>query len=70
MRKLLRLIFVGLCQIHSDGTAGSKLPTQDDSALSVAFEGESAKQVCDQIGPDVKLVFDDAKGYRERRNRD
>ena len=69
MRKLMLLIFVGLCQIHSGGIACAKLPTKDDSALSVAFEGESAKQVFDQIGPDVKRVCDDAKGYRERREK-
>jgi hypothetical protein len=56
-------------QIHSGGTAYSELPTKTDSAFSVAFTDESAKQVFDQIGPDVKPVCDDAKGYRERRKK-
>lgn len=56
-------------KIHSGGTAYSELPTKTDSAFSVAFTDESAKQVFDQIGPDVKPVCDDAKGYRERRKK-
>jgi hypothetical protein len=56
-------------KIHSKGTAYSEPPTKDDSAFSVAFEGETAKQVFDQMGPDVKPVCDDAQGYRERRNK-
>lgn len=56
-------------KIHSGGTAYSELPTKTDSAFSVAFEDEAAKQVFDQIGPDRKAVCDDAKGYRERRKK-
>lgn len=91
MRKLLSLIFAGLCQlasagenekkihelnqwnplqanykIHSGGTAYSELPTKTDSALSVAFKDEAAKQVFEQIGPDIKPVCNDEKGYRVR----
>jgi hypothetical protein len=53
-------------KIHSRGTAYSELPTKSDSALSVAFTDEAARQVFKQIGPDVKAVCDDAKGYRVR----
>lgn len=56
-------------KIHSGGTAYSELPTKTDSAFSVAFRDASAKQVFDQIGPDVKPVCDDARGYRERRKK-
>jgi hypothetical protein len=56
-------------KIHSGGTAYSEPPTKADSAFSVAFTDEAAKQVFDQIGPDVKAVCDDAKGYRERRKK-
>jgi hypothetical protein len=56
-------------KIHSGDTAYSELPTKDDSAFTVAFRDEAAKQVFEQIGPDVKPVCDDAKGYRERRKK-
>jgi hypothetical protein len=53
-------------KIHSGGTAYSELPTKDDSALSVAFRDEAAKQVFDQIGPDVKPICNEGPGYRVR----
>jgi hypothetical protein len=56
-------------KIHSGGTAYSELPTKDDNAFTVAFRDEAARQVFEQIGPDVKPVCDDAKGYRERRKK-
>lgn len=56
-------------KIHSGNTAYSEPPTMRDSAITVAFENESAKQLFEHIGPDVKPVCDDAKGYRERRKK-
>jgi hypothetical protein len=56
-------------KIHSGNTAYSELPTKTDRALTVAFENESARQLFEQIGPDIKPVCDDAKGYRERRRK-
>jgi len=53
-------------KIHSGGTAYSELPTTEDSAFSVAFRDEAARQVFEQIGPDVKPVCSDAQGYRVR----
>lgn len=53
-------------KIHSGGTAYSELPTMTDSALSVAFKDEAARQVFEQIGPDIKPVCNDEKGYRVR----
>lgn len=53
-------------KIHSGGTAYSELPTKDDSAFTVAFRDEAARQVFEQIGPDVKPVCNDEPGYRVR----
>jgi hypothetical protein len=53
-------------KIHSGGTAYSEPPTKEDSALTVAFRDEAAKQVFEQIGPDIKPVCSDAKGERVR----
>lgn len=53
-------------KIHLGGTAYSELPTKADSAFSVAFKDEAARQVFEQIGPDVKPVCNDEKGYRVR----
>lgn len=53
-------------KIHSGGTAYSELPTKADSALSVAFVDEAARQVFEQIGPDVKNICSSAKDERVR----
>jgi hypothetical protein len=53
-------------KIHSGGTAYSELPTKTDSAFSVAFKDEAARQVFEQIGPDVPSSCSDEKGYRVR----
>jgi hypothetical protein len=52
--------------IHSGGTAYAEPPTKADSALSVHFEGKAAKEVFDQIGPDVKVKCSPEKRDRER----
>lgn len=52
-------------KIHSGSTAYSELPTKADSAFTIAFKGEAAKQLFDQIGPDVKNICGD-KGDRRR----
>lgn len=53
-------------KIHSGGTAYSELPTKTDSALSIAFKGEDARLVFDQIGPDVGTACSDEKSDRLR----
>lgn len=53
-------------KIHSGGTAYSELPTQADSAFTVAFRDEAARQVFEQIGPDVKNICSAAKDERVR----
>jgi hypothetical protein len=57
-------------KIHSGGTAYSELPAKSDSAFTVAFKGEAAKQLFDQIGPDLKdsCGISDT-GDRERRKK-
>jgi hypothetical protein len=57
-------------KIHSGNTAYSELPTKTDSALTVAFNGEAAKQLFDQIGPDVKNSCGASdKGDRRRKKK-
>jgi hypothetical protein len=55
--------------IHSGGTAYAEPPTKADSALTVHFEGKAAKEVFDQIGPDVKVKCSPEKRDRERRKK-
>ena len=55
--------------IHSGSTAYSELPTKGDRAITVYFKGEAAKQLFDQMGPDVKEACSSEKGDRERRNK-
>lgn len=57
-------------KIHSGNTAYSELPTKTDSAITLAFKGEAAKRLFDQIGPDVKEgCAITNKGDRERRRK-
>lgn len=56
-------------KIHSGNTAYSEVPTTTDSAFTLAFRDEAAKQLFDQIGPDMKDGCSDAKGDRERRKK-
>lgn len=56
----------GSYMIHSGGTAYAEPPTKADSALTVHFEGEAAKNVFDQIGPDAKVKCSSESGDRER----
>ena len=56
-------------KIHSGGTAYSELPTKTDSAFTIAFRDEAARQLFEQIGPDVKPVCSDAEGYRVRQRK-
>jgi hypothetical protein len=57
-------------KIHSGGTACSELPMKTDSALTISFKGEAAKQLFDQIGPDLKNSCGISDpGDRERRKK-
>lgn len=57
-------------KIHSGNTAYSERPTKGDRAMTVAFKGEAAKQLFDQIGPDVKdSCATSENGDRERRRK-
>jgi hypothetical protein len=52
--------------IHSRSTAYAEAPTETDSALSLHFDGKTAKEVFDQIGPDAKVKCGSEKLDRER----
>lgn len=53
------------------GTLGEMTPpTQKDRKLSFMFTGELAKDLFDQIGPDVKDACSSGPNYRERRRGD
>jgi len=57
-------------KIHSGNRVYAELPTKADSAFTVAFKGEEAKQLFDQIGPDVKKscgVTDERDRRREKK---
>jgi hypothetical protein len=56
-------------KIHSGGTAYSELPTKADSVFTAAFRDEAARQLFEQIGPDVKPTCSDAKGDRVRQKK-
>ena len=56
-------------KIHSGGTAYSEPPTKADGVITVAFRDETAKQLFDQIGPDVKVTCSSDQGDRERRRK-
>lgn len=57
-------------KIHAGGTAYSERPTKADSAITIAFKGEAARQLFEQIGPDVKdRCGVTNKGDRERRKK-
>ena len=56
-------------KIHSGNTAYSEPPTGTDSTITVAIRNEAAKQLFEQIGPDVRDACSDAKGTRERRKK-
>ena len=53
-------------KIHSGSTAYSEPPTKTDSVFTAAFRDEAARQLFEQIGPDVKPVCSDAAGDRVR----
>jgi hypothetical protein len=56
-------------KIHSGGAAYSEPPTKADGVITVAFRDEAAKQLFDQIGPDVKDTCSSDQGDRERRRK-
>lgn len=57
-------------KIHSGNTAYSELPTKADSAITIAFKGEAAKQLFEQIGPDTKDICGATnKGDRQRQRK-
>lgn len=52
--------------IHGGTLADKQVPTTKDRKLSILFDGQSAKQVFDAIGPDLPQTCSGEKGDRSR----
>jgi hypothetical protein len=56
--------------IYSNDLDEAQPPTRADQRLSVAVQGELAKQLFDSIGPDLKLGCGTTLGMRQRQRGD
>lgn len=52
--------------IYSGELAERSAPTATERTMTIAFEGQSAKEVFDSIGPDVHPSCSEEKDYRDR----
>lgn len=59
--------FSGRYQVYSGSLSEKQPPTPADKQASVVLTGRAAKDLFDQIGPDVKDACSSDTGYRERR---
>lgn len=57
-------------QVYGGTLSEAMPPTGKDRKVAFMFTGPLAKELFDQIGPDVKMACSDATGYRERRRGD
>lgn len=57
-------------QVYGGTLSEAMPPTRKDRKVAFMFTGPLAKELFDQIGPDVKMSCSDAAGYRERRRGD
>ncbi|WP_229214725.1 hypothetical protein [Duganella sp. HH101] len=55
--------------IYSGELAEREAPTSTERSMTVAFEGQAAKELFDSIGPDSRDTCSQDKGDRERRKR-
>lgn len=55
--------------IHSETATYPAAPTRTDRVLTVAIEGQGAKELFDLVGPDSQLSCSSEKGDRERRKK-
>jgi hypothetical protein len=55
--------------IYSGELAERGAPTATERTMTVAFEGQAAKELFDSIGPDSRDTCSQDKGDRERRKR-
>lgn len=59
--------FSGRYQVYSGSPSEKQPPTPSDKQASVVLTGRAAKDLFDQIGPDVKDACSSDPNYRERR---
>lgn len=59
--------FSGRYQVYSGSPSERQPPTSSDKQASVVLTGRAAKDLFDQIGPDVKDACSSDPNYRERR---
>ena len=52
--------------IHGGSLADRQPPSAKDSKLSIAIDGQSAKEIFSSIGPDLPTTCSDEKGDRAR----
>jgi hypothetical protein len=57
-------------QVYGGTLSEAIPPTSKDRKVAFMFTGPLAKELFDQLGPDVKMSCSDAPGYRERRRGD
>jgi hypothetical protein len=57
-------------QVYGGTLSEAIPPTSKDRKVAFMFTGPLAKELFDQIGPDVKMSCSDVAGYRERRRGD
>jgi hypothetical protein len=60
----------GSYQIYGGELGDMKPPAGQDRKLSLVVTGALARELFDNIGPDLKLACSDAPGYRERQRGD
>lgn len=58
--------FAGVYKIHSDNVADRAPPTSRDRRLTVNFDGTTAKEVFDNLGPDLATTCSGETGDRAR----
>ena len=59
--------FSGRYQVYSGSPSERRPPTSSDKQASIVLTGRAAKDMFDQIGPDVKDACSSDPNYRERR---
>ena len=55
--------------IYSGELAEREAPTPADRTMTIAVEGQAAREMFDSIGPDIHPTCGQQKGERERRKR-
>ena len=58
--------FTGVYKIHSGGVADRTPPTSRDRRLTVNFDGKTAQEVFESLGPDLSMTCSGEAGDRAR----